>query len=111
MDVFSGKVLLKSYSVALGRGVYGIHDGDWSNITPTGNFFIDSKFANSGYHRALTISYGNEVELHGNKNGFGFLGKFQRWVDWTRGCIALTDSEIDELYRAVPVGTPITIKD
>jgi lipoprotein-anchoring transpeptidase ErfK/SrfK len=40
----------------------------------------------------------------------GLLGKFQRWYDWTDGCIALTNEEIDELYAAVKIGTPIEIK-
>jgi lipoprotein-anchoring transpeptidase ErfK/SrfK len=46
---------------------------------------------------------------HGIKNGFGFIGKFQRWADWTAGCVALTDDDMDEIYDAVEVGTPITI--
>jgi len=111
MDVFSGNTLLKNYSVSLGRIASDMHGNTWDNITPTGSFVIDGKLSDSGYHKALTISYGNEVEIHGIKNGLGFLGKFQRWIDWTRGCIAVTDQEIDELYRDVPVGTPIVIKN
>ncbi len=111
MKVFSNGILVKTYSVSIGRGVYGIHDSDWDNITPTGTFIVDGKFAGSRYHKAITISYGNEIELHGIKNGLEIFGKFHRWIDWTRGCIAVTNSEIDELYQAVHVGTAITITD
>jgi murein L,D-transpeptidase YafK len=110
MNVYSKGNLLKSYSVSLGRGTWGIHDPEWNNITPSGSYIIDSKFTGSSYHKALTISYGNQIEIHGIKNGLGFIGKFHRFVDWTRGCIAVTDEEIDELYQVVPVGTTIMIE-
>jgi L,D-peptidoglycan transpeptidase YkuD (ErfK/YbiS/YcfS/YnhG family) len=42
-------------------------------------------------------------------NGLGLIGRFHRRVDWTAGCIAVTNSEIEEIYRAVPDGTPIEI--
>lgn len=110
LRVFSNGELLKSYPVALGRGAWGIHDPEWNNVTPTGSYIIDSKFTGSSYHKALTISYGNQIEIHGIKNGLGFVGKFHRFFNWTRGCIAVTDEEIDELYQAVPVGATIVIK-
>lgn len=89
-------------------------------------YFIDSKNPKSGYHKNLGISYpneediqnakfegvepGGEIKIHGLRNGLGFIGKFHRWYDWTAGCIALTDSEIDELYRSVEMGSPILIQ-
>ena len=111
MSVFSKGEAIKNYHVSLGRGVYGIHDKHWDNVTPTGTFFIDTKFTESSFHKALTISYGNQVEIHGAKNGLGFIGKFHRLIDWTQGCIALTNTEMDELYKAVPIGTTITIQE
>lgn len=110
MDVFAGDRLIKSYHVSLGRGEWGMHEKDWDNVTPIGSYIIDSKFTSSSFHKALTISFGNQVEIHGMRNYLGFIGKFHRWIDWTRGCIALTNQEVDELYRAVPVGTKIMIK-
>jgi murein L,D-transpeptidase YafK len=53
---------------------------------------------------------GGDVKIHGLRNKTGFIGKFHRWHDWTLGCIAITNQEIDELYRAVKVGTRIEIK-
>jgi murein L,D-transpeptidase YafK len=48
--------------------------------------------------------------IHGIANGGGWIGAFHRMHDWTAGCIALTDEEIEELYRVTPDGTPIEIR-
>jgi murein L,D-transpeptidase YafK len=48
--------------------------------------------------------------IHGIKNGLGFLGRFHSALDWTDGCIAVTDRDIDEIWRVVPNGTPIQIE-
>ncbi len=48
--------------------------------------------------------------VHGLRNGIGFIGRLHRLADWTNGCIALTNPEIDELARVVPNGTPILIQ-
>ena len=109
MDVFADNKVLKSYRVSLGRGAWGLHDQDFDNITPPGKYTISGKTTRSQFHKAMLISFGHEIEIHGLKNGLGFIGKLQRWVDWTRGCIALTNAEVDELYAATPIGTPITI--
>jgi murein L,D-transpeptidase YafK len=93
--------------------------------TPEGQYTINDKNSNSGFHKNLGISYpnkrdieeakkkklkpGGEIKIHGIRNGFGFIGKFQRLFDWTAGCIALTDHEVDELYDSVEIGTPILI--
>ena len=48
--------------------------------------------------------------IHGIRNGLGWLGGLHTKVDWTRGCIAVTDAEIEEIWELVPDGTPIEIK-
>ena len=48
--------------------------------------------------------------IHGMKNGFGYVGRLHTFVDWTDGCIAVTDSEIDQISRVVADGTPIRIE-
>ncbi len=111
MYIYSHDKLIKKYNVSLGRGEYGIVDKDWNNKTPIGDFKIDGKILNSQYHKALTISYGNQIEIHGMKNGYYWIGKLHTFVDWTRGCIAVTDKEIDELYTAVGIGTHIFIRE
>jgi murein L,D-transpeptidase YafK len=52
---------------------------------------------------------GGEIMVHGIQNCWGWIGKAHCLVDWTVGCIAVTDPEIEELYRIVPDGTPIEI--
>lgn len=87
---------------------------------------IDSKKNPSRFHLALHLSYpnpadreraqregvnpGGDVEIHGIENGLGWVGDLHRHVDWTDGCIAVTDSEIDEIWKAVAVGTPVEIR-
>ena len=94
--------------------------------TPEGTYFINDKNPNSSYHKNLGISYpnkenienaervekkaGGEIKIHGIRNKIGFVGKFHRWIDWTLGCIAVTNKEIEELYRAVKIGTRVEIK-
>lgn len=48
--------------------------------------------------------------IHGLRNGLGWMGRLHHLVDWTRGCIALTNPEIEEVWRTVPNGTPIQIQ-
>jgi murein L,D-transpeptidase YafK len=118
--------LLRSYRVALGRHPIGdkVHAGD--GRTPEGVFTIDSRNAQSRYHLALHISYpdhrhrararargispGGSIMIHGLPQGFGDVGAAHRDEDWTEGCIAVTNEEIEEIWRTVPVGTRVLIK-
>jgi murein L,D-transpeptidase YafK len=59
--------------------------------------------------QARGVDPGGDIMVHGIRNGLGWLGSLQRQVDWTKGCIAVTDGEIDEFWRLVPDGTPIEI--
>jgi murein L,D-transpeptidase YafK len=126
MTLTNGREVLKVYSVALGRGPVGPKTRKGDHKTPEGVYIIDFKRPNSRFHRALHISYPNEadreqaqrfsldpggdVEIHGIENGLGWIGGLHRTLDWTDGCIAVTDSEIDEIWNSVEVGTPVEIK-
>ena len=126
MAVYSGGQLLKTYKISLGREPTGHKEFEGDKKTPEGIYSINDKNPNSGYHKNLGISYpnsddlenakklekpaGGDIKIHGLKNGAGFIGKFHRLSDWTFGCIAVTDKEIDELYKAVKIGTRIEIK-
>ncbi len=123
---YSSGQLIKTYKISLGRHPIGDKEFEGDKKTPEGLYFINNKNPNSGYHKNLGISYpdkadiehakrlgkptGGDVKIHGLRNKTGFIGKFHRWYDWTIGCIALTDEEIDELYNAVKIGTRIEIK-
>lgn len=122
---FQNGKLLKTYQISLGGQPVGHKQFEGDKKTPQGIYIINAKNANSGYHKNLGVSYpntndlyfakkagrsaGGDVKLHGLRNGLGFLGKFQRLHDWTAGCIALTNHEIDELYGATAIGTKIEI--
>ena len=126
LTLFRGETPLKSYSVALGRAPEGTKQREGDNRTPEGHYIIDAHKADSAFHRALHISYpspadsaaaaqrgdkpGGDIMVHGIRNGLGWLGALHRSVDWTAGCIAVTDKEIEEIYRAVPDGTHIEIR-
>jgi murein L,D-transpeptidase YafK len=78
------------------------------------------------YHKALRISYpnaedrkraaklgvspGGSILIHGLPNGKGYIGAAHRLYDWTLGCVAVTDEEIDEIWNLVPLGTPVEIR-
>lgn len=117
---------LKEYRIALGDDPVGpkLQEGD--GRTPEGRYVIDYRKADSFFHRALHISYpsasdlaqatargespGGLIMIHGIRNGLGFVGRLHRLTDWTNGCIAVTNTEIEEIWRAVPDGTPIEIR-
>ena len=123
---YSNDQLIKTYKISLGRNPIGNKEYEGDKKTPEGVYIIDDKNPNSSYHKNLGISYpnnkdivhskrlgkptGGNVKIHGLRNHTGFISKLHRWYDWTLGCIALTNEEIDELYNAVEVGTRIEIK-
>lgn len=125
LEVFGGGKLLKTYKIAFGR-VAGAKEYEGDKKTPEGIYTINDKNPNSGYHKNLGISYPNKkdveyakklgkspgslIKIHGLRNRTGWIGHFHRFFDWTLGCIAVTNKEIDELYQNVKIGTPIEIK-
>lgn len=120
----AGKVI-KSYKIALGRNPVGPKQREGDFRTPEGVYVIDSRNAKSQCHRSLHISYpnaadrerarkrgvspGGDISVHGILNGYGYLGAAHRRWDWTYGCPAVTDEEIDEIWNLVDNGTPIEI--
>ena len=117
---------LRKYLVALGANPVGDKRFAGDQRTPEGVFSIDAKHEKSGFHLAMHISYpdsahraraealglspGGNIMIHGLRNGRGTSGAFHRTVDWTDGCVALTDEEIEGMWAAVMVGTPVEIK-
>lgn len=111
---YSKGELLKTYQVSLGAEPSGDKDFEGDKKTPEGIYFVNDKNPNSDYYKNLGISYpnradrlnakqlgksvGGDIKIHGLKNYVGFVGKFHRLYDWTQGCIAVTDEEVDENY-------------
>ena len=126
LSIFRDGNQIKSYRIALGRNPVGAKQEEGDMKTPEGIYKIDSRNPQSSFHLALHISYpsdednqraaargvsaGFDIMVHGIQNGRGWIGAFHRWKDWTAGCIALTDEEIEELWRVTPDGTTIEIR-
>jgi murein L,D-transpeptidase YafK len=126
LDLYRGGSLLKSYSVSLGAHPLGPKQRQGDGKTPEGQYVLDNRNPKSTSHLALHISYpspadraaakalgvdpGGQVMVHGIVNGLGWLGRLHLALDWTDGCVAVTNQEMDEIWRAVPTGTRIILK-
>jgi murein L,D-transpeptidase YafK len=120
-----GKVI-KTYKIALGGEPVGPKTKQGDHKTPEGVYVLDSRNAHSRFYKSIHISYpnagdraaarklglspGGDVFVHGLPKGFGYVGAAHRLRDWTDGCIAVTNQEIDEIWPAVADGTPIEIR-
>ncbi|MEO1051459.1 MAG: L,D-transpeptidase family protein [Bacteroidota bacterium] len=125
LEFWSEGKLLKTYTISLGKTPIGDKQFEGDMKTPEGTYTINERNPNSGYFLNLGVSYPNKtdieearklgkspgglIKIHGLKNGQGHIGKFHRFKDWTHGCIAVTNEEMQELYDQVPNGTPIEI--
>jgi len=125
LTLFRGGKPIRTYRVALGFEPVGKKTTDGDGKTPEGRYVIDRRKQNSRFHRALHISYpnaddrrqaaergvspGGDIMIHGLMNGMRWIGTAHRARDWTLGCIALTNEEIEEIWRMSPDGTPVEI--
>ncbi|MBS1803924.1 MAG: L,D-transpeptidase family protein [Acidobacteria bacterium] len=126
MELLAGGKVIRTYKVALGQGGLPPKQREGDARTPEGHYIIDAKYEHSKYHKALHVSYpdaadrrraarlgvppGGAIMIHGLPNGKGWVGARHRLFDWTLGCIAVTDEEIDEVFTLVPVGTPVDLR-
>jgi murein L,D-transpeptidase YafK len=117
---------VRRYKVALGRGGAGPKTREGDGKVPEGAYRIIGRNPRSAYHLSLRIDYptpaqkraaaaagvdpGGDIMIHGIGNGLGAIGRTHRLLDWTQGCIAVTDAEIEEIWQLVPDGTPIDIR-
>jgi len=120
--------IIKTYKISLGSDPVGAKVREGDNKTPEGDYRIVSHNPRSSYHLSLKISYPDREQIKAAEKGnysaggdimiHGFPNKipdfiFSQWHeshDWTQGCIAVTNEEIEEIYRLVRDGTPITIR-
>ncbi len=118
--------ILKEYHVVFGANPEGhkLQEGD--ERTPEGKYILDYKKKDSSFYKAIHISYPNEndkrrakksgvkpggfIMIHGQKNGLGWLSWLSQRFNWTDGCIAVSNSEMDEIWQAIDPGVPIEIK-
>jgi murein L,D-transpeptidase YafK len=122
--LIKGNEVLKTYTISLGGNPVGFKIREGDHKTPEGSYVLDRHNAHSFYHRSIHISYpnaedvararklgvptGGDLFIHGLPNDYD--GPSQQLGDWTEGCIAVTNAEIDEIWRVVADGTPIEIK-
>jgi hypothetical protein len=126
LTLYRDGVAVRSYRIALGPQPTGAKDREGDGRTPEGVYSIDRRNTASAYHLALHVSYpdardraraaalgvspGGDIMIHGIHKGLGWLGPLHHLKDWTRGCIAVTDAEIDEIAKAAPDGTVVDIR-
>jgi len=126
LTLFSQGKVLRTYKVALGGSPVGAKDQQGDHKTPEGHYILDRRNAKSRFYKSIHISYptehdkqkasqhgiasGGDIMIHGLPNGFGWLGATHRTRDWTDGCIAVTNAEMDEIWELVQDGTPIEIR-
>lgn len=126
MTLLSGGAKIKTYKITLGSHPVGPKRRQGDGRTPEGLYVIDQRKADSYFHRALHISYpnaddaaravalgvdpGGDIMIHGIGYEREWLSPARRAKDWTKGCIAVSDAEIDEIWDEVPVGTVVEIR-
>lgn len=126
LTLFAAGRVVKTYRVAIGVGPSGNKESGGDDRTPEGSYVIDAKNPASEFHRALHISYPNKsdrisakqrgirlgglIAIHGTPDFIEQMQDAGSYPDWTAGCIGVRNTEIEEIYALVPVGTPIEIK-
>ena len=125
LTVLEDGVAVRTYEIALGANPIGHKQEEGDERTPEGRYVIDYRNTHSRFHRSLHISYPNEkdrreaeargvsaggdIVIHGLPPGWSWLGAAHHAFDWTDGCIAVTNDEMDELWERIEEGTPIEI--
>ncbi len=124
--LLEGDSITKEYSVAFGENPKGHKQQEGDEKTPEGNYILDYKKEDSSFYRAMHISYPNKADIvnaksrgvspggfimiHGQRNWLGWLSPITQNFNWTNGCIALTNSDMDEFMTLVKVGTKIEVE-
>jgi murein L,D-transpeptidase YafK len=118
--------IFAAYWIALGTEPVGPKTRLGDGKTPEGIYTIDERIEDSVFHRALHISYpgpedrdraaaigvhpGGGIAIHGLPPGWEPIGPGRPMMDWTNGCIALTNHDLDEIWDRIPLGTTIEIR-
>ena len=119
--------VIAEYSVSFGANPEGHKQQEGDERTPEGSYVLDHKKADSVFYKAIHISYPNEADkksaaargvdpggaimIHGQRNRLGWLSFITQRFNWTDGCIAVTNAEMDEIWNSVAANTPIEIRE
>lgn len=125
MTLYEGQRPVRSYRISLGGGGLPPKSREGDRRTPEGAYRISGRNPNSGYHlslrisyptpaqvsaaRALSVSPGGDIMIHGLPNGRGMIPALFVGRDWTDGCVAVTDAEIGEIWRLTPNGAAVSL--
>lgn len=125
MTLLAGDQPVRIYRVSLGHGGLAAKTREGDGLTPEGDYRITGRNPKSAYHLSLRIGYptptqtadarrrgvapGSDIMIHGLPNGRGALAKFYAGRDWTDGCVAVNDTEIEEIWRLVQDGATVRI--
>jgi murein L,D-transpeptidase YafK len=126
LTLYAGERRLASFRVALGRQPVGAKLCRGDDRTPEGRYYVSGRKENSDFHRALRLSYpsdfdrlrafeagcepGGDIMIHGLKEDWGRDSRYHRRIDWTKGCIAVTNEEIEQIWSMVPDGVAVEIR-
>jgi murein L,D-transpeptidase YafK len=126
MYVFHKKQLVRAYKISLGTCPVGAKRFEGDRKTPEGLYYINEKNPASIAYKSIGISYPNKndrrlasgfgrkpgglIKIHGTYNSWRKRENELRGIDWTWGCIAVFNKDMDEIYEHVSVGTPILIE-
>ncbi len=126
MTLLRDGAAVQTYRIALGFAPAGDKEREGDGKTPEGRYRINFKNPNSQFHLSLKISYpdaddraaakargddpGGDIFIHGTPGMRGAYLAHARIRDWTHGCIAVTESEIEEIWRLVPVGAAVEVR-
>jgi murein L,D-transpeptidase YafK len=126
MFLRNGETVIKTYAIALGKNPIGPKEFEGDHKTPEGKYLINDKNEKSEFYKNLGVSYPNQndidqaqnlqkpvgglIKIHGFKNDFMGDQTEGKKTDWTAGCIAVTNQEMDEIFEMVEIGTEIIIE-
>ena len=125
--IYNGTKVIADYHIALGKNPKGAKRVQGDRRTPDGKYILDFKKPNSDYYKAIHISYpskkdieyakklgkspGGAIMIHGQPNGWGWLSVIRQRFNWTSGCIAVSNDDMDKIWNMVKTGIPIIIKE
>ena len=122
--LYDGKELLATFPISLGRAPIGHKEREGDKKTPEGRYVLDYKNPNSQYYLSIHVSYpntqdkkrarelgvspGGDIMIHGQPNSANYAPEVLQRYDWTDGCIAVTNEQMDQIWAMVDV--PVTIQ-
>ena len=125
LTAWSNGIAVRRYLVALGLNPVGAKEFEGDYKTPEGQYIINERNANSAYYKNVGVSYPNEadrkraaamgrppgglIKIHGLAPTFAHIGALHRAYDWTHGCIAVDNQEMEEIFSRTKLGSPIVI--